>query len=173
MNQVHKETLTSVDNALPNRQGLEVEIFGMEGVPEEVRQQHDQRVTQQYYEALAERQAATGNPTPGSGAQTNAPKKPKLDDPKDLKARLAAFKAKKAAGPTANSSGNATPIDSAQQLQSPAPASASLPLVRLFVLVLIGYANTIVAGCWISCPCFTTWCPCKSSTRRTRGHKLI
>merc|ERR1712230_233615 len=36
MNQVHKETLTSVDNSLPNRQGLEVEIFGMEGIPDDV-----------------------------------------------------------------------------------------------------------------------------------------
>jgi len=43
MNQVHKETLTSVDNSLPNRQGLEVEIFGMEGIPEEVAQAHNQR----------------------------------------------------------------------------------------------------------------------------------
>lgn len=43
MNQVHKETLTSVDNSLPNRQGLEVEIFGMEGIPEEVVQAHNQR----------------------------------------------------------------------------------------------------------------------------------
>ncbi|UKZ80246.1 hypothetical protein TrVFT333_008003 [Trichoderma virens FT-333] len=31
LNQVHKETLSQVENALPNRQGLEVEIFGMEG----------------------------------------------------------------------------------------------------------------------------------------------
>jgi hypothetical protein len=44
MNQVHKETLTSVDNSLPNRQGLEVEIFGMEGIPEDVVQAHNQRM---------------------------------------------------------------------------------------------------------------------------------
>ena len=33
MNQVHKESLSQVENALPNRQGLDVEIFGMEGIP--------------------------------------------------------------------------------------------------------------------------------------------
>ena len=44
MNQVHKETLTIVDNSLPNRQGLEVEIFGMEGIPEDVVQAHNQRM---------------------------------------------------------------------------------------------------------------------------------
>ncbi|KAF2434691.1 hypothetical protein EJ08DRAFT_581835 [Tothia fuscella] len=126
LNQVHKETLNAVDNSLPNRQGLEVEIFGMEGIPDDVRQQHDQRVTQQYYEALAERQAATGNPTPGVSGIANASKKTKLDDPQDLKARLAAFKAKKAAGATGNGSGNATPNSATQQLQS--PAMAPLPM---------------------------------------------
>jgi hypothetical protein len=44
MNQVHKETLSSVENSLPNRQGLEVEIFGMEGIPEEVTRAHNQRI---------------------------------------------------------------------------------------------------------------------------------
>jgi hypothetical protein len=44
MNQVHKETLMSVDNSLPNRAGLEVEIFGMEGIPEDVVQAHNQRM---------------------------------------------------------------------------------------------------------------------------------
>ena len=43
MNQVHKETLTAIENALPNRVGLDVEIFGMEGIPEEIVQQHNQR----------------------------------------------------------------------------------------------------------------------------------
>lgn len=43
MNQVHKETLTTVENSLPNRAGLEVEIFGMEGIPEDVVQAHNQR----------------------------------------------------------------------------------------------------------------------------------
>jgi hypothetical protein len=38
MNQVHKETLTSVDNSLPNRQGPEVEVFGTEGIPDDIRQ---------------------------------------------------------------------------------------------------------------------------------------
>ncbi|KAG9621158.1 hypothetical protein KCU64_g21372, partial [Aureobasidium melanogenum] len=44
MNQVHKENLTTVENALPNRSAPDIEIFGMEGIPDDVMQQHNQRV---------------------------------------------------------------------------------------------------------------------------------
>ncbi|KAH6662570.1 hypothetical protein B0J14DRAFT_495838 [Halenospora varia] len=114
MNQVHKETLTSVDNSLPNRQGLEVEIFGMEGIPEDVAQAHNQRIIAGFYQAEAERRAATGNPGPGANAG-GQPKKPKFESPADLKKRLAEHKAKKEAEKAAgaNSGGN-TPLDGAQ-----------------------------------------------------------
>ena len=42
--QVHKETITSVPNALPNRDNLEVEIFGMEGIPEADRIAHELQI---------------------------------------------------------------------------------------------------------------------------------
>ncbi|KAF1809082.1 hypothetical protein P152DRAFT_461941 [Eremomyces bilateralis CBS 781.70] len=126
LNQVHKETLNAVDNALPNRQGLDVEIFGMEGIPEDVVNSHKQRVLQQYYEAQADRQAQTGNPAPGA----NAPKKPKFESPSDLKRRLAEHKAKKAAE-AAGSSGDVTPLQGAQSpaaaTQSPVPFHPPFP----------------------------------------------
>ena len=78
MNQVHKETLQSVENALANRASLDIEIFGMEGIPEDIVQTHKQRVLQQFYAEQAERRAATGNPPQGSG-QSHHPKKPKLE----------------------------------------------------------------------------------------------
>ncbi|RMD42665.1 hypothetical protein DV735_g2443, partial [Chaetothyriales sp. CBS 134920] len=96
MSQVHKENLTAVDNALPNRVGLDIEIFGMEGIPEDIVQQHTQRVLTAYHQAQAERQAATGNPAPGSSA-TNGQKKLKLESASDLKKRLAEHKAAKLA----------------------------------------------------------------------------
>ena len=96
MTQVHKESLASIENALPNRAGLDVEIFGMEGVPEDVRKSHEQRVIQNFAQAEADRRAATGNPAPGSAGDAAA-KKPKLEGPSDLKKRLAEHKAKKAA----------------------------------------------------------------------------
>jgi hypothetical protein len=126
MNQVHKEHLAAVENALPNRQGLEVEIFGMEGIPEDVVAAHNQRVLQQYYEQQATRQAATGNPAPGS-AGTSAPKRAKLESSGELKRRLAEHRAKKVAEAAGISSGDNTPTghDAAQSpatmANSPAP----------------------------------------------------
>ena len=119
MTQVHKETLAVIENALPNRSGLEVEIFGMEGIPEDVVQAHQQRVLQQFAQAEAERRAATGNAGPG-GAGVNQPKKAKFEAPSDLKKRLAEHKAKKVQeDATGLNSGGNTPSGMAQGSQSP------------------------------------------------------
>jgi hypothetical protein len=117
MSQVHKEALAAVENALPNRSGLDIEIFGMEGIPEDVVQAHHQRVLTQFHQAEAERRAATGNPAPGGGtAAGSAAKKPKFESPSDLKKRLAEHKAKVAAEQTAGgaSSGDNTPLGAGQ-----------------------------------------------------------
>ncbi|KAJ0422474.1 hypothetical protein BJY00DRAFT_77596 [Aspergillus carlsbadensis] len=111
MSQVHKEQLTAVDNALSNRSSLDVEIFGMEGIPEDVVQSHNQRVVAQYQQEEAERQAITGNPPPGASSSGGPPaKKPKTENISDLKKRLAEHKAKKAEVRTGGSSGEATPV---------------------------------------------------------------
>lgn len=119
MTQVHKETLTTIENALPNRSNLDVEIFGMEGIPEDVVTSHNQRVLSLFAQAEAERRAATGNPGPG-GAGAGGVKKPKFEAPSDLKKRLAEHKAKKAAEQAAGiSSGDVTPIGAGQDGHSP------------------------------------------------------
>lgn len=105
MNQVHKETLNCVENALPSRQGLDVEIFGMEGVPEEIIQQHNQRIIQNFYTAQAERQAATGNPPRGSSGSQRPTKKIKYETPEEIKKRLAEHRAKLAAQKAAGANG--------------------------------------------------------------------
>lgn len=80
----------------------------MEGIPEEVVQAHNQRIVTQYYQAEAERRAATGNPSAGSGG--SAPKKPKFESPAELKKRLAEHKARMAEqAANGGSSGGATP----------------------------------------------------------------
>jgi hypothetical protein len=73
MNQVHKENLTHVENANPGRQGLEIEIFGMEGVPAEIIDQHNQQVTQAHFAEEQERARVTGNPVRGLYANGAAP----------------------------------------------------------------------------------------------------
>ncbi|EDN08082.1 conserved hypothetical protein [Histoplasma mississippiense (nom. inval.)] len=110
MSQVHKETLSAVDNALPNRSSLDIEIFGMEGVPEDVLQAHNQRVMTQYQQAEAERRAVTGNPASGAPGGGSQPKKPKFESPAELKKRLAEHKAKLAEQAAGGSSGDETPI---------------------------------------------------------------
>ena len=105
MNQVHKESLSSVENALPNRQGLEVEIFGMEGIPEDMVQQHNQRIIQNFYQAQADRRAATGNPPPGQESGPSPPKKYKTESAEGLEVRLKAFQDQiRTGGPVRNPS---------------------------------------------------------------------
>ena len=119
MTQVHKETLAIIENALPNRSGLDVEIFGMEGIPDDVVQAHNQRVLQSFAQAEAERRAATGNAGPG-GVGGGQVKKPKFESPSDLKKRLAEHKAKKAVDDaTGIGSGGDTPSGMGHGGQSP------------------------------------------------------
>lgn len=117
MNQVHKETLTTVENALPNRAAADIEIFGMEGIPEDILLAHNQRISHEYFAAEAERRAISGNPAPGaSGNQGGGSgvKKPKIETPAELKKRLAEHKARKAAAEAGGdlSSDANTPVSS-------------------------------------------------------------
>ncbi|KAJ5477365.1 hypothetical protein N7539_007509 [Penicillium diatomitis] len=140
MSQVHKEQLTEIENALPNRSGLDVEIFGMEGVPEDVLQAHNQRVATQYHQSEAERQAVTGNPPSGSGGSGPAHKKPKLEDLSDIKARLAAHRAKRAEGATGGSSREMTPVGTGQSASTPTNSNrrSSKHQLRNHTLSLMG-----------------------------------
>ncbi|KAK4960767.1 hypothetical protein LTR66_012890 [Elasticomyces elasticus] len=115
MTQVHKENLDAVENALPNRVDVNIEIFGMEGIPEDVLMLHNQRVTQQFYQEEAERRAQTGNPPPGTGGRGGVGvKRAKKETPEEIKKRLAEHKAKKAAEAAAAAAGNAAPTPNPQ-----------------------------------------------------------
>ena len=95
MNQVHKENLTHVENANPGRQGLELEIFGMEGVPAEIIDQHNQQVTQAHFAEEQERARLTGNPMRGAyvNGQAAPNKRPKINESLDeIEARAAKFR---------------------------------------------------------------------------------
>ena len=134
MTQVHKESLSSIENALPNRAGLDVEIFGMEGIPDDIVTSHQQRVIGQYAQAEAERRAATGNPGPGGA---NGVKKAKFESPSDLKKRLADHKAKKAADQAAGiDSGTSTPIGAGMGNQSPGVGQSPGTFVSSFHMSL-------------------------------------
>jgi len=110
LQQVHKETLTSVENAIEGREGVEPEIFGMCGVPEDLVNSHKQQIMNEYFKMEAERRARTGNPPPGtvSGSEPSA-KRAKLETPEELKARLAEHRARRAAAKNNPGQTDATP----------------------------------------------------------------
>ncbi|KAF2720921.1 hypothetical protein K431DRAFT_303968 [Polychaeton citri CBS 116435] len=97
MRQVHKEEHKDIDNSLPGRNDVTMEIFGMEGIPFEVLEAHRQRVIQSYYSMVEERRVLTGNPPPGEKQDHQPAKKIKIETKEDLLSRLAARKAQKAA----------------------------------------------------------------------------
>ena len=41
--QVHKNTIDKVPNALPNRSNIEIEIYGMEGIPDQDLKEHERQ----------------------------------------------------------------------------------------------------------------------------------
>ncbi|XP_021942194.1 BUB3-interacting and GLEBS motif-containing protein ZNF207 isoform X2 [Zootermopsis nevadensis] len=68
--QVHKETIDKVPNSLPNRSNIEIEIYGMEGIPPEDIKEHERQ--------KQGKQIQGGRPgSPSSGEDEPAPKKAK------------------------------------------------------------------------------------------------
>jgi hypothetical protein len=41
--QVHKQTIDKVPNAQPNRSNIEIEIYGMEGIPDQDLKDHERQ----------------------------------------------------------------------------------------------------------------------------------
>lgn len=112
MEQVHKETLEQVENALPGRESVDLEIFGTEGIPESEVAAHNQRILSEYARKEADKRAASG--------QSNGPKRPKIDiakelDPEEIKRKLQEHK-------RAMASGGGTPVTSGAS-----PAQANSP----------------------------------------------
>ncbi|KAJ5545883.1 Zinc finger BED-type predicted [Penicillium frequentans] len=156
MSQVHKEQLTEIENALPNRAGLDYEIFGMEGIPDDVLQAHHQRVATQFQQAEVERQVATGNPPAGGSSGGPAAKKPKLEPVSDLKKRLAEHRAKRADGAAGGSSGEATPVGAGLTPSASTPGTISYCTCAWSIA--IAYSNPFTAIHLYRTLC-STWSP--------------
>lgn len=150
MNQVHKENLTQVENALPNRQGLEVEIFGMEGIPQEILDQHRNRIIQNFYQAQEDRRIATGNPLPGQAKP--ARKKLRVESAEELKKRLEEYRTQK---------------NTVGATEAAAPTSAS-PVSAVCLAVARFFDVTFVLTHWIEHPVPTSPATVRSAVRPSR-----
>lgn len=147
MTQVHKEQLNQVENAIAGRGGLDIEIFGMEGVPPEIIDQHNQQVTQQHFADERARQQATGNPTRGSGLNGTANKRAKKNETlEEIQERAEKYR-----------------VDRANGVLPPPVAEAKLEPVscRIAIFQSIGVLLTYAKDS-TSCPAL-----CTTSRRRT------
>jgi len=84
MTQVHKEQLQKVEHAIEGRESVDIEIFGMEGIPENEIAAHRQRVLSQISQAEAERRAQAGIPGTGKKSKVTAA----ALDPDEIKRRF-------------------------------------------------------------------------------------
>lgn len=98
MTQVHKEQLNQVENAIPGRGGLDIEIFGMEGVPSEIVDKHNQEVTAKHFADERARQLASGNPTRGSGANAANKRAKKNETLEEIQERAEKYRDDRANG---------------------------------------------------------------------------
>lgn len=113
VNNVHKLTVDKIENALPGRESTKVEIFGMMGIPDDLREEKRGEVIRKYEVFANEYRAKTGNPLPGSAeAEERALKAPRLKETKEerqarLREHIAQRKAMKEGKANAASPGNA------------------------------------------------------------------
>lgn len=127
MQQVHKEELHETPNALEGRKDLNLEIFGMEGVPQELVEQRTAYVTEQYHRMAEDYRKKTGNPLPGSvpPEEASAPKRQRTEDMDEVKRRVREIKARRDAEKAAKAAGLTIPkpADSPSSAAAPAPGA--------------------------------------------------
>ncbi|KAI5367100.1 Putative Zinc finger C2H2-type [Septoria linicola] len=128
MQQVHKEELLEVPNAMDGRRDPSVEIFAEVGVPESFKQARTASVMQYYHKKARDHRIATGNPLPGEVPPEEAqkPKRRRMEDEKDsLKARLAAMAAQRKAAKEAEAAGLPIPTAAATPPASVTPINGT------------------------------------------------
>nr|CAG4652022.1 EOG090X0A5X [Triops cancriformis] len=115
--QVHKDTLDRVPNSLPNRGNIEIEIYGMEGIPPQDIAEHDQV-----------KQAGGRMPTAEGGASSDE------DEPSSKRPKAGNTPAEASPGPSGSISNMSTAPNTlpAHPLMSAAPPMmGGLPPVQL------------------------------------------
>ncbi|KAK9455722.1 hypothetical protein V1511DRAFT_516535 [Dipodascopsis uninucleata] len=122
--QVHKESINQVFNAIKGREKTDIEIFGLEGIPESAIKAHEDQIHEKYAKASESPVKST--------LQIAAPyKRPKVSSVNrdDILVRLAAHRAARAASESTGSTTTSDPsMDSAPNVSTKttsAPAISS------------------------------------------------
>lgn len=149
LDQVHKESLPEVPNALEKRRDINVEIFGMEGVPPQIMAQRREELERSFHNRARDYYNRTGNPLPGmANTMPQQSKKPKMESKEEMKARLAEHRAKKAAEKEAAARGAAAPTNG--NVPTPTPpgnyAFGAAPPASTPPVAFPGPANTPPGG---------------------------
>ncbi|KAK9315473.1 hypothetical protein V1522DRAFT_409676 [Lipomyces starkeyi] len=133
--QVHKETITTVFNSTKGRERADIEIFGLEGIPEEAVQAHEAKIREKFSipDSIT---SYTSSPAVSSTRTSLSPppaKKQKVAsiNREEIQARLAAHKAAKKAAAEGKSS--ASP-----------PSSSNAPSVSQIVTVATSVSSATV-----------------------------
>ncbi|KAK9327821.1 hypothetical protein V1520DRAFT_24169 [Lipomyces starkeyi] len=133
--QVHKETITTVFNSTKGRERADIEIFGLEGIPEEAVQAHEAKIREKFSipDSIT---SYTSSPAVSSARTSLSPppaKKQKVAsiNREEIQARLAAHKAAKKAAAEGKSS--ASP-----------PSSSNAPSVSQIVTVATSVSSATV-----------------------------
>ncbi|KAK9373380.1 uncharacterized protein V1513DRAFT_449441 [Lipomyces chichibuensis] len=134
--QVHKETITTVFNSTNGRERADIEIFGLEGIPEEAVQAHEAKIREKFSipDSIT---SYTSSPAVSSSARTSLSpppaKKQKVSsiNREEIQARLAAHKAAKKA--TAEGKSSTSP-----------PSSSSTPSASHIVTVATSVRSVTV-----------------------------
>ncbi|KAK9323297.1 hypothetical protein V1517DRAFT_320818 [Lipomyces orientalis] len=125
--QVHKETITTVFNSLKGRERADIEIFGLEGIPEEAVQAHEVKIREKFSipDSIT---SYTSSPAVSSARPSLSPppaKKQKVTtiNREEIQARLAAHRAAKQAAAEGKSSAS-PPHPNTTSSTSPTATSA-------------------------------------------------
>lgn len=144
MQQVHKETLTEVDNAIEGRRDPFPEVFAMSGIPQELLDAHKQRITNAFFAMEAEHRARTGNPPAGASNGQPSSKRVKVEETEEeLKARLAEHRARRKAEKEAKAAGITLPevkTEAEEDSKDQIHAVSHTPIPNSSCLEILAYA---------------------------------
>ncbi|KAK9492354.1 hypothetical protein V1508DRAFT_355928 [Lipomyces doorenjongii] len=145
--QVHKETITTVFNSTKGRERADIEIFGLEGIPEEAVQAHEAKIREKFSipDSIT---SYTSSPAVSSARTSLSPppaKKQKVAsiNREEIQARLAAHKAAKKAAAEGKASASPPSSSSAPSASHIVTVATSVSSATVPTVVSAGFSRVL------------------------------